>query len=55
MADVRVGRFVTVDVIAASAGAATAEVTRMCEKLLANPVVEDFALEEPSLQQGSAA
>ncbi len=50
VADVRVGRFVTVDVNADNAEAATAAVRRMCEKLLANPVIEDFALEEPTLQ-----
>ena len=50
VADVRVGRFVTVDVNADSAASATAAVRGMCEKLLANPVIEDFALEEPTLQ-----
>lgn len=53
VSDVRVGRFVTIDVRADSADAAAAEVTRMCEKLLANPVIEDFALEPPSLQPES--
>lgn len=47
--DIRVGRFVTVDVDAESVAAAAAEVKRMCEKLLANPVIEDFALEQPAL------
>ncbi len=51
VADVRVGRFITVDVDSDSPEQATAEVTRMCEKLLANPVIEDFALEQPSLQK----
>lgn len=50
VADVRVGRFVTVDVNADSPAAATTAVRGMCEKLLANPVIEDFALEEPTLQ-----
>ena len=48
--DVRVGRFLTVDVEAASADVATLTVQRMCEKLLANPVIEDFALEAPTVQ-----
>jgi phosphoribosylformylglycinamidine synthase PurS subunit len=52
IADIRVGRFITVDVNAASPAAATAAVRSMCEKLLANPVIEDFVLEEPTLQQG---
>lgn len=50
VADVRIGRFLTVDVEADSAGAATFAVQRMCEKLLANPVIEDFALEAPTIQ-----
>lgn len=50
VADVRIGRFITVDVNAESADAAAASVRGMCEKLLANPVIEDFALEEPTLQ-----
>ena len=50
VADVRVGRFLTVDVEADSADAATIAVQRMCEKLLANPVIEDFALEIPTVQ-----
>lgn len=48
--DVRVGRFITVDVNADSADAAADAVRKMCDKLLANPVIEDFALEEPTLQ-----
>ncbi|HEY7896917.1 MAG: phosphoribosylformylglycinamidine synthase subunit PurS [Gemmatimonadales bacterium] len=52
--DVRIGRFMTVDVDAETAQAATAAVQRMCEKLLANPVIEDFVLEAPVVQQRSA-
>ncbi|MEO7043070.1 MAG: phosphoribosylformylglycinamidine synthase subunit PurS [Gemmatimonadaceae bacterium] len=48
--DVRIGRFLTVDVEADSADAATLAVQRMCEKLLANPVIEDFALDAPMVQ-----
>ncbi len=40
--DVRVGRHLVLDTDAASADAAQAEVRRMCEQLLANPVTEDF-------------
>lgn len=53
--EVRVGRFVTVDVRAGSADEAAAAVRLMCEKLLANPVIEDFALETPSLLQPAGA
>lgn len=53
IADIRVGRFVTVDVNAASPSDATTAVRGMCEKLLANPVIEDFVLEDPVLQQGA--
>lgn len=52
--DVRIGRFMTVDVNTETAAAATAAVQRMCEKLLANPVIEDFVLEAPVVQQRSA-
>lgn len=40
--DVRVGRFLVIDTQAASEHAAGAAVRAMCEKLLANPVTEDF-------------
>ena len=40
--DVRVGRFIVVDLDAASADAARADARTMCEQLLANPVTEDF-------------
>ncbi len=42
VADVRVGRFLVIDTQAASEDAASAAVRAMCEKLLANPVTEDF-------------
>jgi phosphoribosylformylglycinamidine synthase len=44
--DVHVGRFVTVDVDAADPAAAAQAVREMCEKLLANPVIEDYRIEE---------
>lgn len=43
--DVRVGRQIVLDVTAADASAATKEVTRMCESLLANTVIEDYTIE----------
>ena len=44
--DVHVGRFITVDVDAATEGDAERSVRDMCEKLLANPVIEDFQIAE---------
>lgn len=44
--DVHVGRFIVVQTEANDAPAAADAVKRMCEKLLANPVTEDFTLEE---------
>ncbi len=43
--DVRVGRLIRVALAAASAEAARQETERMCRKLLANPVTEDFTIE----------
>ena len=44
-ADVRVGRAIELDLAAASAEEARAEAQRMCDRLLANPVTEDYELE----------
>jgi phosphoribosylformylglycinamidine synthase len=43
-ADVRVGRAIELDVNAPSRGEAEARVRQMCDKLLANPVTEDYLL-----------
>jgi len=49
VADVRVGKAIELTVAAASTAAAEASVRSMCERLLANPVTEDFILEaEPA-------
>jgi phosphoribosylformylglycinamidine synthase len=48
VADVRVGRFIVVDVDAADEGAARDAVREMCARLLANPVTEDFVIESAS-------
>jgi phosphoribosylformylglycinamidine synthase len=53
--DVRVGRFIVVLVDASDARAATDAVREMCEKLLANPVTEDFVLEAPAPAEESLA
>jgi phosphoribosylformylglycinamidine synthase subunit PurS len=42
--DVHVGRYVVVDADAPSVARAKESVDAMCKKLLANPVVEDFAI-----------
>lgn len=42
--DVRVGRFVVMQVDAPDGAAASDRVREMCDKLLANPVVEDYQI-----------
>ena len=43
--DVRVGKYVELRLRAQSNGAAEARVREMCERLLANGVIEDFRVE----------
>jgi phosphoribosylformylglycinamidine synthase len=45
VADARVGRVVDLDVEATDLEAARAEVERMCEQLLANPLIESYEIE----------
>jgi phosphoribosylformylglycinamidine synthase len=42
---VHVGRHIVIDTESENADAAVASVTAMCERLLANPVTEDFEIE----------
>jgi phosphoribosylformylglycinamidine synthase len=42
--DVRVGRFIVLQVDAPDPAAASQRVCAMCDKLLANPVVEDYQI-----------
>ncbi len=42
---VRVGRAIELDVAAASRDEAVARARQMCDKLLANPVTEDYSVE----------
>ena len=42
---VRIGKYIVLDVDAPSAPAAREQVRRMCEQLLANPLIEDFSFE----------
>ena len=48
--DVHVGRHVVVELQARDASAAEKEARAMCEKLLANPVTEDFEVASVSAQ-----
>lgn len=43
--DVRAGKVFTIDLATADAAAAREEARQMAEKLLANPVIEDFEVE----------
>ena len=42
---VRAGKYMEITIDAASAVEAEAQVTEMCQKLLANPVIEDYRFE----------
>jgi phosphoribosylformylglycinamidine synthase subunit PurS len=44
VADARIGRHVVLDVAASDERAAGAAVREMCERLLANPVTEDYEI-----------
>jgi phosphoribosylformylglycinamidine synthase len=43
--DARVGRVIDLELDAASVAEAHAEVERMCERLLANPLIESYEIE----------
>ena len=45
VAETRVGRLVELELAATNADAARIEVERMCEQLLANPLIETFEIE----------
>jgi phosphoribosylformylglycinamidine synthase PurS subunit len=42
---VRVGKLIEIELVDTDAAAAEARVRQMCEKLLANTVIEDYAVE----------
>ena len=44
VSDVKVGRYLTLNIAAADQPAAEAELGKMCETLLANPIIEDYTL-----------
>jgi phosphoribosylformylglycinamidine synthase PurS subunit len=48
VSSVHVGRHIVIDTESASPDAAIASVKAMCERLLANPVTEDFEIESAS-------
>ena len=43
--DVRMGKYIEIELEAASRQAAEARIREMCDKLLANPVIEDYRFE----------
>ena len=43
--EARVGRVIDIDVAADTASEARAEIERMCERLLANPLIESYEIE----------
>lgn len=43
--DVRVGKFLVVELAAASLNEAVAQIEAMCQRLLANPVLENYRYE----------
>jgi phosphoribosylformylglycinamidine synthase subunit PurS len=43
--EARIGRVVDLEVDATDAGTARAQVERMCEQLLANPLIESYEIE----------
>jgi phosphoribosylformylglycinamidine synthase len=45
VADARVGRVIDVELEAGDEAAARVELERMCEQLLANPLIESFEIE----------
>ncbi len=45
VSDVHFGRIITLDIDTADAAGAEAAVAEMCERLLANPVIEDYSIE----------
>lgn len=51
--DVRIGRFITLEIEATDAMDADGAVREMCEKLLANPVTEDFEIEGVHATEGA--
>jgi phosphoribosylformylglycinamidine synthase PurS subunit len=53
--ETRIGRFIVLEVEATDAMDADASVREMCERLLANPVTEDFEIEGVHAIEGAHA
>ncbi len=53
VADVRVGKFLEVTLSAANEAEAQTKLNEMCDKLLANPVIEEYKVE--LIESGAAA
>ena len=53
--EARIGRFIVLEMEATDAMDADAAVRQMCEKLLANPVTEDFEIEGVHAIEGAHA
>ena len=51
--DVHVGRYVVVEIDAGDRKAAESATREMCERLLANPVIEDFEIESVGSSNGT--
>ena len=45
VSDVKIGRYITLNIDARTADEARASASKMCEQLLANPNIEDFRFE----------
>lgn len=43
--DVRIGKLIEIEIDEVDKAAAMAIITKMCDKLLANPVTEDYSIE----------
>lgn len=53
--NVRIGKFVTMEIDAASADAARLAGEEMCRELLANPIIEQFAVHVVEAEKASVA
>ena len=49
--DVRAGKYMEIRLNAADAADAQAQVAAMCDRLLANPVIEDYSFEVAELEE----
>ncbi len=45
VADVRIGKYITLELEGADENQVQSRIQEMCEKLLANPIIEDFRFE----------